>query len=264
MAGDLIPPPSPAPQTDPEADPKASAQLEEAVQLAAEAAAGGPRAAGRRRSAAASASCSASWPVSVSARRVRWRCCSARRDFLIPAITHHTPVKERHDILQRFRTGDYPVVVTSRVPNEGIDVPEASIAIVLSGTGSRREYVQRLGRILRRREGKQAVLYEVVAEGRVKSRSRADGGKGPASPQIVSSTGVRLIYSPATRGRHPCPSAPNLSRRTTDLPAELLIQRYHGEAVIPQAAARQRRHPGAGGGPDRRVSRGAGADPRRA
>jgi superfamily II DNA or RNA helicase len=86
------------------------------------------------------------------------------RAFLIPAITHQTPVKERHDILQRFRTGAYPVMVTSRVLNEGVDVPEASIAIVLSGTGSRREYVQRLGRILRRREGKRAVLYEVVAE----------------------------------------------------------------------------------------------------
>ena len=86
------------------------------------------------------------------------------RDFLIPAITHHTPVKERHNILQRFRTGDYPVVVTSRVLNEGVDVPEASMAILLSGTGSRREYVQRLGRILRHREGKRAVLYEVVAE----------------------------------------------------------------------------------------------------
>jgi superfamily II DNA or RNA helicase len=86
------------------------------------------------------------------------------RDFLIPAITHHTPVKERHDVLQRFRTGEYPVVVASRVLNEGVDVPEARIAIVLSGTGSRREYVQRLGRILRRREGKRAVLYEVVAE----------------------------------------------------------------------------------------------------
>jgi superfamily II DNA or RNA helicase len=86
------------------------------------------------------------------------------RAFLIPAITHQTPVKERHDLMQRFRTGEYPVMVTSRVLNEGVDVPEASIAIVLSGTGSRREYVQRLGRILRRREGKRAVLYEVVAE----------------------------------------------------------------------------------------------------
>jgi superfamily II DNA or RNA helicase len=86
------------------------------------------------------------------------------RAYLIPAITHKTPVKERHEILQRFRTGEYPVVVTSRVLNEGVDVPDASLAIVLSGTGSRREYVQRLGRILRRREGKLAVLYEVVAE----------------------------------------------------------------------------------------------------
>ena len=60
--------------------------------------------------------------------------------------------------------GEYPVIVTSRVLNEGVDVPEASIAIVLSGTGSPREYIQRLGRILRRSEGKRAVLYEVVAE----------------------------------------------------------------------------------------------------
>ncbi|ETX04666.1 MAG: helicase [Candidatus Entotheonella gemina] len=86
------------------------------------------------------------------------------RDFLLPAITHKTPVKERHEILNRFRSGDYPVIVTSRVLNEGVDVPEASIAIVLSGTGSTREYIQRLGRILRRGEGKLAVLYEVIAE----------------------------------------------------------------------------------------------------
>jgi superfamily II DNA or RNA helicase len=103
------------------------------------------------------------------------------REYLIPAITHKTPVKERHAILQRFRTGEYPVVVTSRVLNEGVDVPEASIAIVLSGTGSRREYVQRLGRILRRGEGKQAVLYEVVAEATSEeqvSRRRRQGIKG--------------------------------------------------------------------------------------
>jgi superfamily II DNA or RNA helicase len=74
------------------------------------------------------------------------------REFLISAITH------------RFRTGAYPGVVISRVLNEGVDVPDASSAIVLSGTGSPGEYVQRLGRIFRRREGKLAVLYEVVAE----------------------------------------------------------------------------------------------------
>jgi superfamily II DNA or RNA helicase len=86
------------------------------------------------------------------------------QEFLIPAITHKTPVKERHDILSRFRSGEYPVLVTSRVLNEGVDVPEASIAIVLSGSGSTREYIQRLGRILRRGEGKLALLYEVIAE----------------------------------------------------------------------------------------------------
>lgn len=86
------------------------------------------------------------------------------QDFLIPAITHQTKVKERHETLERFRSGEYPVLVTSKVLNEGVDVPEAKVAVVLSGTGSTREYVQRLGRILRRGEGKLAVLYEVVAE----------------------------------------------------------------------------------------------------
>lgn len=85
-------------------------------------------------------------------------------NLLIPAITHQTPVKERHDNLQRFRDGTYQRVVTSRVLNEGVDVPEASIAIVLSGTSTTREYVQRLGRILRKGEGKLALLYEVIAE----------------------------------------------------------------------------------------------------
>jgi superfamily II DNA or RNA helicase len=84
--------------------------------------------------------------------------------FLIPAITHQSKVKERHEILKNFREGEYPRVVTSRVLNEGVDVPEANVAIILSGTGTTREYVQRLGRILRRGEGKLALLYEVIAE----------------------------------------------------------------------------------------------------
>jgi superfamily II DNA or RNA helicase len=87
------------------------------------------------------------------------------QNFLIPAVTHQTAVKERHAILQAFRQGSYPRIVTSRVLNEGVDVPEANIAVVLSGTGSRREHVQRLGRILRRIEGKMAILFEVIAEG---------------------------------------------------------------------------------------------------
>jgi superfamily II DNA or RNA helicase len=70
-------------------------------------------------------------------------------------------------------------VVTSKVLNEGVDVPEANVAVVLSGSGSVREHVQRLGRILRRAEGKQAVLYEVIsastAEEWVSQRRREHG-----------------------------------------------------------------------------------------
>ncbi len=86
------------------------------------------------------------------------------QQLLVPAITHQTPVKERHLLLQAFNSGNFPFLVTSKVLNEGVDVPAANIGIVLSGSGSVREHVQRLGRILRRGEGKQAVLYEVVAE----------------------------------------------------------------------------------------------------
>ena len=89
------------------------------------------------------------------------------RMFLIPAITHQTDVKERREILERFNGGAYPALVTSRVLNEGVNIPAANVAIVLSGTASVREHVQRLGRILRRQEGKRAVLYEVITRGTV-------------------------------------------------------------------------------------------------
>ena len=70
------------------------------------------------------------------------------RQFLVPVITHQTKTKERREILLRFNAGTYPIVATSRVLNEGVNVPEANVAIVLSGSGSVREHVQRLGRVL--------------------------------------------------------------------------------------------------------------------
>ena len=84
------------------------------------------------------------------------------RDFLVPCITHRTGAEERRQILERFAEGRYRCVATSRVLNEGVDIPEAEVGVVLSGTSTVREHVQRLGRILRPQEGKQAVLYEVV------------------------------------------------------------------------------------------------------
>jgi superfamily II DNA or RNA helicase len=85
------------------------------------------------------------------------------REFLIPSITYRTPSKERSETLDRFRSGMYRAVVTSKVLDEGIDVPDADVGIILSGTGSSRAFVQRLGRILRKKEGKKAILYEIVS-----------------------------------------------------------------------------------------------------
>jgi len=109
------------------------------------------------------------------------------QELLLPAITHHTPVKERHEILQRFRDGDYKIVVASHVLNEGVDVPDARVAIILSGTGSEREYVQRLGRVLRKgsEQNKLAILYEVVAENTSEegTSQRRRGSSGKAKPK---------------------------------------------------------------------------------
>lgn len=85
------------------------------------------------------------------------------QDFLIPAITHETNIKERKFWLDAFNRGDVLALVTSKVLNEGVNIPDASVAIVLSGSGSSREHIQRLGRILRKKENKQAILYEIVA-----------------------------------------------------------------------------------------------------
>jgi superfamily II DNA or RNA helicase len=84
------------------------------------------------------------------------------RRFLVPVITHQTKVKERSAILAGLSEGSLGAVVTSKVLNEGVDVPDANVAVVISGSGSVREHVQRLGRVLRKREGKRAVLYELV------------------------------------------------------------------------------------------------------
>lgn len=95
------------------------------------------------------------------------------RRLLLPAITHQTDLKERRALLAAFAEGSLPALVTSRVLNEGVDIPSADVAVVLSGTGTVREHVQRLGRILRRTEGKQAVLYELVVADTAEERTSA-------------------------------------------------------------------------------------------
>jgi superfamily II DNA or RNA helicase len=87
------------------------------------------------------------------------------RRFLVPVITHETKVRERSEILAGLADGAYGAVVTSKVLNEGVDIPSANVAVVISGSASVREHVQRLGRILRPQDGKHAVLYELVTAG---------------------------------------------------------------------------------------------------
>lgn len=97
------------------------------------------------------------------------------QQYLVPVISHETGVAERKHILDAFQAGQYSVIATSKVLNEGIDVPEAKVAIVVGGGVSKREYLQRLGRILRKKEPLQAVLIELLVrntleEGKVQRR----------------------------------------------------------------------------------------------
>jgi superfamily II DNA or RNA helicase len=87
--------------------------------------------------------------------------------FLIPFITYKSTKAERQDALQGLKDGKYTALVTSKVLDEGVDVPDAEIGIILSGTGSSREFIQRLGRLLRPKpfsKGK-AKLIEIVSSG---------------------------------------------------------------------------------------------------
>jgi len=82
-----------------------------------------------------------------------------------PLITGKTPTRERERLYQAFRVGQEMLLVVSKVANFSIDLPEASVAIQVSGAfGSRQEEAQRLGRILRpKQDGRQAHFYTVVA-----------------------------------------------------------------------------------------------------
>jgi DNA excision repair protein ERCC-3 len=83
----------------------------------------------------------------------------------VPVIKGETPVKEREELFAKFRTGELKCIVVSKVANFSIDLPDATIAIQVSGAfGSRQEEAQRLGRILRpKSDGRSARFYSVVS-----------------------------------------------------------------------------------------------------
>ncbi|MFQ6123457.1 MAG: DEAD/DEAH box helicase [Candidatus Heimdallarchaeota archaeon] len=86
------------------------------------------------------------------------------RRFLIPVITHRTKLVERKEILQKFTHGEISKLCTGRVLDEGLDVAGASVGIVVSGSAQARQAIQRLGRLLRPKAGKEAILYEIISE----------------------------------------------------------------------------------------------------
>jgi superfamily II DNA or RNA helicase len=91
------------------------------------------------------------------------------RELLVVPITGDIRRTERALMLERFRAGEAPVLVSSQVLDEGLDVPEAEVAIIVGGTGSERRHIQRIGRVLRPRPGKRARIYELAVASTVEA-----------------------------------------------------------------------------------------------
>lgn len=98
----------------------------------------------------------------------------------LPAITYRTQAQERKGILAAFRGGAYSKLAAGRVLNEGVDVPDANVAIVVSGNSTAREHIQRLGRVIRPKQ-QEALLYELVTRytSEVAAARRRRSTRGP-------------------------------------------------------------------------------------
>ena len=109
------------------------------------------------------------------------------REHLLMPITCDVPRSERAAALELFRRGELRALVSARVLNEGIDVPDAEVAIIVGGTQGAREHVQRIGRLLRPKDGKTAVVYELVMRGtsEVSQSRRRREGLAPRQPALL-------------------------------------------------------------------------------
>lgn len=87
------------------------------------------------------------------------------REHLVMPITCDIDRAERDEALAAFRKGELRALVSARVLNEGIDVPDADVGIIVGGVSGEREHVQRVGRLLRPAPDKRAIVYELVAAG---------------------------------------------------------------------------------------------------
>ncbi len=108
------------------------------------------------------------------------------QEYLIPAITSDfaNPAK-REELLDLFRYGAVKAIAAVETLDEGVSIPQASVAIYLAGSGQNRQMVQRLGRVLRKAEGKEmAMFYEIIAADtvEVKKSARRRQGLGEEQP----------------------------------------------------------------------------------
>ena len=96
------------------------------------------------------------------------------REHLIMPITCDIQRRERDAALSAFRSGELRALVSAQVLNEGLDVPDAEVAIIVGGVRGQREHVQRVGRLLRPSPGKRAVVYELIADGTHETRKSVE------------------------------------------------------------------------------------------
>ncbi|MBI3948055.1 MAG: DEAD/DEAH box helicase [Armatimonadetes bacterium] len=127
--------------------------------------------------------------------------------FRAPLITGKTPNREREALYDGFRDGSVKLLIVSKVANFSIDLPDASVAIQVSGTfGSRQEEAQRLGRILRpKADGRPALFYSLV------TRNTRDQEFAANRQLFLTEQGYRyLIYDglPPETETAGCPAAP--------------------------------------------------------
>jgi superfamily II DNA or RNA helicase len=104
----------------------------------------------------------------------------AREHFIMP-LTCDIGRTERQDVLERFRAGTLRALVSAQVLNEGLDVPDAEVGIVVAGRMGQREHVQRVGRLLRPAPGKRALIYELVIDRTSEVAQAARRAEGLAS-----------------------------------------------------------------------------------
>lgn len=108
------------------------------------------------------------------------------REHLVMPITCEIGRQERERALQGFRDGKLRALVSARVLYEGIDVPEAEVAIIVGGTQGEREHVQRIGRLLRPAPGKRATVYELVTLATSEARRATERRRGLAATHARS------------------------------------------------------------------------------